>query len=154
MRKILKGFTLIELLIVIAIIGILTVALLPQVLKAPAKARDTAKMKVVQDIKAGIEMYISNKGSYPASTIADPADKGCVKDSTNTLLDMKVQVSPCTYYYYDGSASTPKFYAVGFEPEVSDNAKFAATKTVFGTAGKVLTDFTGAGTAMHVITGP
>lgn len=61
-----KAFTLIELLIVIAIIGILTVAFLPGALKAPAKARDAQRQKAVRDIQAVVESYIvEHSGTIP-----------------------------------------------------------------------------------------
>ena len=63
-----KGFTLIELLIVIAIIGILAVALLPTILGAPAKGRDTARKAQLNAISTAIEAYNLSEGKYPAPT--------------------------------------------------------------------------------------
>jgi prepilin-type N-terminal cleavage/methylation domain-containing protein len=63
-----KGFTLIELLIVVSIIGILSVALVPSITNAPAKARDAARIAAVKDAIAAIETYaIDNNSVYPAS---------------------------------------------------------------------------------------
>lgn len=118
MKRLLKGFTLIELLIVIAIIGILTVALLPQVLQAPAKARDAAKTKVVQDIKAGVEMYISKGGSYPTQSTS-----GVVDNTVAGSLDLVPSIAASNSYYFCSKPSaTPPFYAIGFTPEVTKTA--------------------------------
>jgi general secretion pathway protein G len=73
-----KGFTLIELLIVITIIGILAVALLPQVLGGPARARDAARKADLNAIVTALEQYaVDNDGQYPANsaTIA-----GCISN--------------------------------------------------------------------------
>lgn len=65
-----KGFTLIELLIVISIIGILAVALLPQILSAPASARDAAKQAGLNQIALALEQYNAAAGSYPNASIS------------------------------------------------------------------------------------
>ncbi len=57
-----KGFTLIELLIVITIIGILSVALLPSLLGAPAKARDTQRKTTLSDI--GALVFTAHAGNH------------------------------------------------------------------------------------------
>ena len=66
-----KGFTLIELLIVIAIIAILTVAFLPQLTGAQAKARDTARIATIRSIATAIATI----GTPP---IANPVAGGCL----------------------------------------------------------------------------
>ncbi|MBD3156264.1 prepilin-type N-terminal cleavage/methylation domain-containing protein [Candidatus Peregrinibacteria bacterium] len=70
-----KGFTLIELLIVIAIIGILSAALLPTILNAPARGRDAARQGHLNSIVAALETYNSDFGKYPSTS-------GCVGSET------------------------------------------------------------------------
>jgi type II secretion system protein G len=64
-----KGFTLIELLIVISIIGILAVALLPNVLNAPIRARDAARKSDIATIVKAVETYNVDNGGYPSGQI-------------------------------------------------------------------------------------
>lgn len=74
-----KGFTLIELLIVIAIIGILAVALLPSILSAPASARDAAKQAAMNQIAVALEQYNASNGQYPdAITAGECMEQGGV----------------------------------------------------------------------------
>lgn len=75
-----KGFTLIELLIVITIIGILAVALLPQVLGGPARARDAARKADLNAIVTALEQYaVDNNGTYPPNLVATA---GCISNMT------------------------------------------------------------------------
>ena len=64
-----KGFTLIELLIVIAIIGILAVAFVPSVMKAPSKARDAARIELNQKIADFFVLRYAEGDSMPNTTI-------------------------------------------------------------------------------------
>lgn len=62
-----KGFTLIELLIVISIIGILAVALLPNIISAPATARDAGRKATLNSVLSALEQYKSANGAYPGT---------------------------------------------------------------------------------------
>lgn len=77
-----KGFTLIELLIVIAIIGVLAVALLPTISGGPGKARDAARTAALSQIVQGIENYNLDKGSYPTG-------RGCLGAANDTTTALE-----------------------------------------------------------------
>jgi prepilin-type N-terminal cleavage/methylation domain-containing protein len=74
-----KGFTLIELLIVVAIIGILAVALVPTISDAPARARDAARKTLVSGTVQAVESHNLDKGGYPA-------EETCIDADDNDLL--------------------------------------------------------------------
>lgn len=63
------GFTLIELLIVIAIIGGLSALLLPNLMAARERARDTARKSDLKQIQKAFELYKLDQSppAYPAS---------------------------------------------------------------------------------------
>lgn len=157
-----KGFTLIELLIVIAIIAILTVAFLPNALKAPARARDAGKVKTVQDIAAALEGYYnSHSNTYPA-----PDTSGCLVFATvdtlglafqPTVVNMTNTATDCTYHYWANTGATPAntTYAVGFSPENKATANSAAVIATFQTPNNVASPFSPTnGTTMYVVRGP
>jgi prepilin-type N-terminal cleavage/methylation domain-containing protein len=80
MNKIKSGFTLIEILIVIAIIGVLSVSLVPNIAGAPARARDLAKKQAVTQANAAMQAFVvlngkavhlgAADGAFPANPVA------------------------------------------------------------------------------------
>jgi type IV pilus assembly protein PilA len=76
-----RAFTMVEILIVIAIIGLLSVSLIPNLSGAPAKARDLSKKKAVTAANAAIESYKLEKGGLPELNAATDANPGtCLND--------------------------------------------------------------------------
>lgn len=60
-----KGFTLIELLIVMAIIGLLSSILIPNISGAQTKAKEAAVKAVMYNVQVELEGYQIDNGSYP-----------------------------------------------------------------------------------------
>jgi len=73
MNKIKSGFTLIEILIVIAIIGVLSVSLVPNIAGAPARARDLAKKQAVTQANAAMQAFVVLNGKAVHLGVADGA---------------------------------------------------------------------------------
>jgi prepilin-type N-terminal cleavage/methylation domain-containing protein len=88
-----NGFTLIELLVVISIIAMLTSIILVNIKQANIKAKDTAKIRTLSEVKTAVQMYFTDKGKYP------PGDKENLK---TILVDGKyipsiIDMSSITY---------------------------------------------------------
>lgn len=104
MRNILKkqeGFTLLELLIVIVIIGILALLIVPNVVSAPKKSRDTKRKTDLREVKNSLEAYRIDKGDYPADLAALVTAgelKAVPTDPKNT--------SPYVYTYTPSNSNT------------------------------------------------
>ncbi len=61
------GFTLIELIVVMAVIGILTAVAVPQLTKAPIRAKEAALRENLFTFRLCIDQYYADKGKYPDS---------------------------------------------------------------------------------------
>ncbi len=66
-----KGFTLIEVVAVIAIMGVLTVIIIPSLNSARSRNRDMERVADIGTIHLGLSNYYAKYGSYP--TELDPA---------------------------------------------------------------------------------
>ena len=106
-----KGFTLIELLIVISIIGILSVALIPNLSGAPARARDAARKAMISEVAAAVETYNIDTGDYPAGDAcltADHGDPSALKTLVDDYMDgLPPTQNPVTDLSNEASAMTP-----------------------------------------------
>ncbi|MFA5934329.1 MAG: prepilin-type N-terminal cleavage/methylation domain-containing protein [Candidatus Paceibacterota bacterium] len=70
-NKFLKGFTLIEILVVVSIIGFLTTIVIVSLNNAKEKAKETAGIQQLAQVKNAINMFYSDNGYYPGGTIND-----------------------------------------------------------------------------------
>jgi len=86
-----KAYTFIELLIVISIIAILAVVIVIAIGSSQTKSRDTKRKADLIAISSALELYKSQKGSYPLSTACTDLIKNYGTDFTR--LD---QSSPCS----------------------------------------------------------
>lgn len=62
-----RAFTLIELLVVIAIIGILSAVVLASLGTARTRAKDTAMVAQIKQVKNALEMFYAEHGFYPVA---------------------------------------------------------------------------------------
>ncbi len=62
-----RGFTLIELLVVLSIIAILTGILLPNLMSARQRGRDSQRKQGLWQIKNSLQLYYNDHQSYPAT---------------------------------------------------------------------------------------
>jgi general secretion pathway protein G len=60
-----RGFTLIELLVVMAILGILVAIAVPQLQKAPIRAKEAALREDLFTFRSCLDQFYADKGHYP-----------------------------------------------------------------------------------------
>lgn len=110
-RKNQKGFSLVELIVVVLIIGILGVALAPQVMKWVGVAKKSADFQAADDIKAIVQVAIADYESLATTT-------GIHNENYN--------VRSIGFEASDGTDDNPglteimDFYAAGTYPPVQD----------------------------------
>lgn len=102
-----KGFTLVELLIVIAVLGVLAGVLIIAINPAAQmrKARDTKRKANVAQIQHGIELYRSDRGTYPEQSRLSSCGSSLIEGSVTYISNI-----PCDptggAYVYDSTPDT------------------------------------------------
>ncbi len=104
-----KGFTLIELLVVVAIIGILTSVVLPNLSGSKAKARDAKKIAEMKNFQQAVEKYYQDSCD-PFNTNATCDFPALKEDIDDSYINGGASAVPNVHYY---KSQTSKAYCVG-----------------------------------------
>ncbi len=117
-----KGFTLIELLIVIAIIGLLSSILLPNISGAQNKAKEAAVKAVAYNIQTELESYQIDNYAYPEANNASVAElaellklKNTPKNPYTGQFYSKDDKAGKIIYSYDGDSGEYKL--IGYKKD-------------------------------------
>ncbi|PIT94893.1 hypothetical protein COT98_01855, partial [Candidatus Falkowbacteria bacterium CG10_big_fil_rev_8_21_14_0_10_39_9] len=81
-KKSIKAFTLVEMLIVIAIIGVLMGVMTVSYSAIRQRARDTKRVKNIEQIQTALKLYFYNESSYPDNLTFDQALTGSTSSTT------------------------------------------------------------------------
>ena len=136
-----EGFTLIELLIVIVIIGILSAFVTVNIVGVRERARDSQRKSDLKQIRAALEMYMSDKKNYPynlnwflypSGTSIGPALTPYMKeipdDPSWTYCYSVADNYKSGYLYYSSDGSQYTLYAIlenDSDPEGATHVKAA-----------------------------
>lgn len=109
------GFTLIEILVVATIIGLLAAAGAVSYSQFVKQSRDAKRKADIEQIRAAVEMYRSNNGSYPLNgsgvgkvDVTACSTSGLTDSAGNTYLSKTPNDPKCSTikYYYSSDGTT------------------------------------------------
>ena len=106
-----KGFTLIELLVAISIIGVLSSFLLANFVGVRQRARDGVRKSDLRQIQSALELFRSDKGTYPLQPL--PACGSPLQDSSSPpviyMQKIPCDPSPGAVYAYNSPSGNTRY---------------------------------------------
>lgn len=127
-----KGFSLVELIVVVLIMGIIAVALAPQVMKWVGTARTNSDENTSKDIKSAVQVALADwqqSHTLPASG----TNFTCTINGTSTTLTENTN--------YAGLAAVIEEVMGGDYPTPARTGSSGFAVTVFGGSGKVTVSY-------------
>lgn len=89
-RKPVGGFTLVEMLVVMVIIALLAVIVMPRILGAKQRAKETRAKEHLRIVRNGVKLFEGDVGAYPVDLAAvastTPPTQGVVASGENTQV--------------------------------------------------------------------
>ena len=113
--SVVEGFTLIEILVVITIIALLATIGIGSYSTVTKLSADSRRKADLEDIRAALEMYKANNGSYPKSPASPPTSDTIFQDAASNIYMQKVPKDPKspTYIYVINVAVDGTTYTLG-----------------------------------------
>ncbi|MFH1601376.1 MAG: prepilin-type N-terminal cleavage/methylation domain-containing protein [Candidatus Shapirobacteria bacterium] len=127
MNKNLRGFSLIELLVVLFIIGSLTGLLLPNLISARQRARDSQRKQELYEIKNALRLYYDDNQSYP--------DGVSFGEGWDGYMEEVPQDPKSDQEYYYCSSSDGEEFLLGANLENPGDADAASSQSYCNSAG-------------------
>lgn len=141
-REYRNSFTFIEILVVVTIIGLLTAAGSVSYSQFVKQSRDAKRKADIEQIRAAVEMYRSNNGTYPNTTdvtdhftFTNCTSPGSVYDASSTYLSKASNDPKCANdtlrYYYNSTDGIS--YTIGTKLEIPSTSSCGDCETTVGT---------------------
>jgi general secretion pathway protein G len=133
------GFTLLELLIIIVIVGILGIVIIPNLIDAPKKNRDTQRKTDLRAVQKGLEDYFVANNSYPTVANPTPVNVGLAATLSKTPdpiikpLPTDPDHAKTTPYYYVSDGKTYHLVACLEIPTVTGTNVVAKSNYTYAT---------------------
>lgn len=123
----LGGFTLIELLVVIAIIGILSTLAVVSLGNARTRARDSKRLADMRAVQSAVEIYYTDRQSYPAAPAAACGVEATVGSIEGCCLN-NVADSSTQGWRNGGCTAGSTLITVPYDPRNNDADDYAYTR--------------------------
>jgi len=110
-----QGFTLVELLIVVIILAILAAIIVPQFASTTDDAKVASLDTTLSNIRAAIDLYYQQHGSYPGQVASSGAPAACTSAVTGGAAGTQAAILEQFAYYTNAAGQACKMRGTGNE---------------------------------------